>query len=198
MKIKTKLTLGVGLLFLLIILVSAVGVKYSYDLKQETENILTSNYNTLQYARNMLVALEDSSENAWHIFEVNLQHQANNISEIGEKEITIELRNNFAAYKSSTTDQVLLSEIRTGIFRIMEMKMQAIERKSELAKATAGRAAFLIAITGTMCFLIAFILLMASFGLEQRPVESCNLLQGSYDSKTICTLMMQRVFLPMP
>ncbi|MBP6532613.1 MAG: HAMP domain-containing protein [Bacteroidia bacterium] len=160
MKIKTKLTLGVGLLFLLIILVSAVGVKYSYDLKQETENILTSNYNTLQYARNMLVALEDSSENAWHIFEVNLQHQANNISEIGEKEITIELRNNFAAYKSSTTDQVLLSEIRTGIFRIMEMKMQAIERKSELAKATAGRAAFLIAITGTMCFLIAFILLI--------------------------------------
>lgn len=160
MKIKTKLTLGVGLLFLLIILVSAVGVKYSYDLKQETENILTSNYNTLQYARNMLVALEDSSENAWHIFEVNLQHQANNISEIGEKEITIELRNNFAAYKSSTTDQVLLSEIRTGIFRIMEMNMQAIERKSELAKATAGRAAFLIAITGTMCFLIAFILLI--------------------------------------
>jgi NtrC-family two-component system sensor histidine kinase KinB len=146
--------------FLLIILLSAVGVKYSYDLKQETENILTSNYNTLQYARNMLVALEDSSENAWHKFEVNLQHQENNISEIGEKEITIELRSNFAAYKSNTTDQVLLSEIRTGIFRIMEMNMQAIERKSEVAKATAGRAAFLIAITGTMCFLIAFILLI--------------------------------------
>ena len=61
MKIKTKLTLGVGLLFLLIILVSAVGVKYSYDLKQETENILTSNYKTVQYARNRLVGLEDSS-----------------------------------------------------------------------------------------------------------------------------------------
>jgi NtrC-family two-component system sensor histidine kinase KinB len=54
----------------------------------------------------------------------------------------------------------VLSEIRTGIFRIMEMNMQAIERKSEVAKATAGRAAFLIAITGTMCFLIAFILLI--------------------------------------
>ena len=40
------------------------------------------------------------------------------------------------------------------------MNMQAIERKSEVAKATAGRAAFLIAITGTMCFLIAFILLI--------------------------------------
>ncbi len=160
MKIKTKLTLGVGLLFLLIILVSAVGVKYSYDLKQETENILTSNYNTLQYSRNMLVALEDSSEKAWQKFEVNLQHQEHNISEIGEKEITSELRSNFSAYKSNRADQVLLSEIRTGIFRIMEMNMQAIERKSEVAKATAGRAAFLIAITGTMCFLIAFILLI--------------------------------------
>lgn len=160
MKIKTKLTLGVGLLFLLILLLSAVGVKYSYDLKQETENILTSNYNTLQYARNMLVALEDSSEKTGHKFEVNLQKQENNISEIGEEEVTGELRSNFEAYQRNKSDKAVLSEIRTGIFRIMEMNMQAIERKSEVAKATAGRAAFLIAITGTMCFLIAFILLI--------------------------------------
>ena len=62
MRIKTKLTLGVGLLFLLIIILSIVGVKYSYELKQDTENILEANYKTLEYSRNMLTSLEDGSD----------------------------------------------------------------------------------------------------------------------------------------
>ena len=95
MKIKTKLTLGVGLLFLLIILLSVVGATYSNKLKQDTENILVANYNTLEYSRIMLLSLEDSSEKALKKFEVNLQNQEHNISEIGEKETTEDLRNNF-------------------------------------------------------------------------------------------------------
>jgi NtrC-family two-component system sensor histidine kinase KinB len=54
MKIKTKLTLGVGLLFLMIIIVSIVGAFNINALKNDTENILTANYNSLEYCRTIL------------------------------------------------------------------------------------------------------------------------------------------------
>ena len=71
MKIKTKLTLGVGLLFMLIILVSVVGTKYINDLKVDTEIILVANYNSLEYSRNMLSALDDNTAKAIKNFENN-------------------------------------------------------------------------------------------------------------------------------
>lgn len=160
MRIKTKLTLGVGLLFFLIILLSLVGARYINALKNDTENILVANYNTLEYGRNMLVSLEDSSQKAMQTFEINLSRQENNISEIGEKEETQDLRANFESYKQNTSNRIVSAEIRKNIFKLMDMNMQAIQRKSEVAKVTADKAFFWIAISGTMCFLIAFILLV--------------------------------------
>ena len=160
MKIKTKLTLGVGLLFLLIILLSVVGAKYINELKTDTENILVANYNSLEYSRNMLSALEDGTEKAFLKFENNLKNQEKNVTEIGEPEITSEIRSSFDTFNLNTSDSSLEGAIRKDIFRLMDMNMQAIQRKSEVAKATADKAVFWIAITGTMCFLIAFFLLV--------------------------------------
>lgn len=160
MKIKTKLTLGVGLLFLLIILLSIVGAKYINELKADTENILVANYNSLEYSRNMLVALEEGSEKALQKFEINLQNQEKNITEIGENETTAEIRNNFELYKSNKFDTSFQTIIRKDIFRLMDMNMQAIQRKSEVAKVTADKAVFWIVLAGTLCFLIAFVLLV--------------------------------------
>lgn len=160
MKIKTKLTLGVGLLFILIVLLSLVGTRYINALKSDTENILVANYHTLEYSRNMLVALEDGSEKALQKFENNLLNQEENITEIGEKEATAEIRSNFEDYKQNKLDSTVLGKIRREIFKLMDLNMQAIQRKSEVANTTADKAVFWIAITGTMCFLIAFILLI--------------------------------------
>lgn len=160
MKIKTKLTLGVGLLFLLIILLSIVGTKYINELKADSENILVANYNSLEYSRNMLAALDEDSEKALKIFDINLQNQEKNITEIGEKETTAEIRDNFELYKSNKVNSTFQANIRKNIFRLMDMNMQAIQRKSEVAKVTADKAVFWIALTGTMCFIIAFVLLV--------------------------------------
>lgn len=59
MKIKTKLNIGVGLLFMMILLLSILSGWYINQLKKDTNNILKANYNTLQYSRNMLLALEE-------------------------------------------------------------------------------------------------------------------------------------------
>ncbi|MCU0341079.1 MAG: cell wall metabolism sensor histidine kinase WalK [Spirosomaceae bacterium] len=160
MKIKTKLRLGVGLLFLLIVLLSLVGAKYSNTLKQETQNILVANYNSVQYAQNMLRALENTDAQARAVFEKNLRLQENNITEGGEQEITQSIRAGWGQVGSSRPDSAALSGLRKAILAVIEMNMRAIERKSTVAKATADEAVLWIVLTGTVCFLIAFSLLV--------------------------------------
>ncbi len=160
MRIKTKLTLGVGLLFLLIIFLSVMGAAYISELKNDTDSILTANYNSLEYSRNMLIALEDDAKKAQKDFEVNLQRQEKNITELGEPAVTAAIRNNFESFKQNGSDSLLEGEIRKNIFLLMEMNMEAIKRKSETAKITADKAVFWVLLSGTMCFLIAFVLLV--------------------------------------
>ena len=160
MRIKTKLTLGVGLLFLLIIFLSVMGAAYISELKNDTDSILTANYNSLEYSRNMLIALEDDAKKAQKDFEVNLQRQEKNITELGEPAVTAAIRTNFESFKQNGSDSLLEGEIRKNIFLLMEMNMEAIKRKSETAKTTADKAVFWVLLSGTMCFLIAFVLLV--------------------------------------
>lgn len=163
MKIKTKLNLGVGLLFLLIIILTLVSAFYIFSIKKDTENILKANYNTLEYSRNMLLSLDDISNNAESsivIFEKNLNKQSNNITEVGEHDATLNLQKSFNLLKTNRADERLKSQIRQDIFAIMKLNMAAIKQKSDIAKHTAETANMWIAITGTLCFLIAFNLLV--------------------------------------
>lgn len=162
MKIRTKLTLGVGLLFILITLLTYVGAKSINALKNDTENILVANYNTLEYSRNMLLALDELSNDKGAIrkLEENLYKQQTNITEIGEKEATQNLRQHFAQLKINNFDRAIHLLIRKDITEIMRLNMEAIQRKSDVAKQTAASSTIGIAITGTLCFVIAFTLLI--------------------------------------
>ncbi len=160
MKIKTKLTLGVGLLFLMILLLSIVSARYMYELKADTENVLVDNYRTLEYSRNMLLSLETRAESSLKNFEVYLQRQESNLTEINEREVTRDLKKRFDTFLQNPSDSVIKSEIRKDIFKLMDMNMQSIQRKSEMAKETVNNAVFWIVISGTLCFLIAFTLLI--------------------------------------
>lgn len=163
MKIKTKLNLSVGLLFILIIILALVGAFYIFLIKKDTENILKANYNTLEYSRNMLLSLDEintNEEKAIAIFETNLNKQKSNITEIGEGKATDNLHENFNFLKKNRSDETAKSKIRQDIFEIMKLNMVAIKQKSDIAKHTAETANLWIAVTGTLCFLIAFNLLV--------------------------------------
>lgn len=162
MKIKTKLNLGVGSLFLMIILLALVGSYYIFLIKKDTESILKANYNTLEYSRNMLLALDEiggKGNDAIMNFESNLSRQAANVTEIGEDKATTNLKANFELLKIESNDENLKGTIRQDIFEIMKLNMIAIKKKSDIAKNTAEMANMYIAITGTLCFLIAFSLM---------------------------------------
>ena len=171
MKIKTKITLGVGLLFLLIIILSAVGAGFISALKADTDNILVANYNSLEYSRVMLNSLEAPTPENLKIFEDNLKKQSSNLTEIGEGDITDEITNHFNEFKQNNNDSNKINLLRKGIYKIMNLNMQAIQRKSIVAKATADKAVFWIAITGALCFLIAFTLLINLPSSIANPIK---------------------------
>lgn len=163
MKTKTKLNLGVGLLFTMIIILSLVSAYYIFSIKKDTENILKANYNTLEYSRNMLTALDQMNVNegsAIALFENNLKKQIVNITEVGEDKVTSNLSAGFSHLKKYPKDENIKAEIREDIFEIMKLNMNAIKQKSDIARRTAETANLWIAIVGTFCFLIAFNLLV--------------------------------------
>lgn len=178
MKIKTKLTLGVGLLFLLIVLLSVIGSVYINKLKSDTEKILTANYNSLEFSKNMLLALDKiSTDSAIAIkdFQKNNALQEKNLTEFGEREATQNLNLHFDSYLQQPTNEKE-KLIREDLAKIMSLNMKGIERKSDIAIITAENATFWIVSIGTVCFLIAFILL---FNLPQTIAEPINQLTFS-------------------
>lgn len=162
MKIKAKLTVGVGALFILILALAIVSGWYVNQLKKDTNNILVANYNTLQYARNMLLSLEDvrSDKSAVDTFQKNLDLQKQNVTEIGEVEATNLIVKHFKDLKENPEDSIIISSIRKDITELMRLNMEAINRKSDIADDTAQKAIVIISVTGSLCFLIAFILLV--------------------------------------
>jgi PAS domain S-box-containing protein len=176
MRIKTKLTLGVGLLFGLILLLAVMGTGYINALKRDTQNILASNYNTLEYSRNMMLALDALHQpgSASQQFEDNLQKQKKNVTEIGEKEATQKLEEHYRLLKSAPADTATPSLIRQDISQVMLLNMQAIQRKSNIATATADTATLWIATAGTLCFIIAFVLLVNLPGNIANPIKELS------------------------
>jgi PAS domain S-box-containing protein len=163
MRIKTKLNLGVGLLFLLIFILSLVSAYSVFSIKKDTGNILKANYNTLEYSRNMLLSLDEmviNENKASAVFNVNLKKQKANITEDNEDVATKKLESNFNLLKKNSKDENLKTQIRQNIFEIMKLNMNAIKIKSDIAKHTAETANLWIAVVGTLCFLIAFNLLV--------------------------------------
>ena len=174
MKIKTKLNLGVGLLFLMILILALVSAFYIFSIKKDTENILKANYNTLEYSRNMLLSLDEISinkEKALATFEVNLANQIANITEVNEDQATLNLQKSYTLLKQNSTIETVKSQIRQDIFEIMKLNMNAIKQKSDIAKNTAETGNLWIAITGTLCFLIAFNLLVNLPNSIANPIQ---------------------------
>jgi PAS domain S-box-containing protein len=174
MKIKAKLTLGVGLLFTLILLLAFISIQQVYVLSEDTKNILSANYKSLNYTRNMLSALEQTTDvesQSLDLFEDNLRLQEQNITEVGEAELTRRLRQYFNQCKADPQDTVAVKKIRQEINSIMQLNLEAIQRKSLLARNTADGAVFWLGIIGAFCFIIAFTLLFNLPSNIANPIQ---------------------------
>ena len=173
MKIKTKLILGVGLLFVMIALLTVLSIFYINRLSGDTKNILTDNYNTIDYCRQMLNALNKGilNHDAQKDFLKNLDQQKNTITEIGEKELTEKLEEDFRNIITVPGDTNLQKRIQQDIMDIMLLNMQAIQRKSSVAHQTAENSIFWISVSGVICFILAFTMLVNLPGNIANPIK---------------------------
>lgn len=173
MRIKTKLTLGVGLLFMLIILLAGLSVRQINSLGSDATNILKNNYNTLVYVQKMLTVLNEMrvDKRAVPVFEDFLAKQKQNITEVGEKELTDDLSLNFARLKLNINDTIAFKQIDRDLFEIMNLNLRAIHHKSTVASKTSEKSVLWISLLGIFCFLIAFILLIKLPGNISSPIE---------------------------
>lgn len=162
MKLKAKLTFGVGFLFSMILFLAVLSGWKISRLKQDTNNILVANYNTLQYSRNMLLALEQlhADLSGLELFAQNLKLQQQNMTENGEKEATARVSLHFSALQRQPSNLVLIADLRKDISQLMYLNMEAIEHKSKIADDTAEKAILAISVAGAICFMIAFVLLI--------------------------------------
>ena len=110
MNIKTKLTYGIGLLFVLITLLGGLAIKNIHNVSDDTQNILADNYNSLLYSRQMLESLDAIRENpnARKNFEAGLEAQRNNLTEKDEDVLT----NRLSSYCEKALDDMDDESIR--------------------------------------------------------------------------------------
>lgn len=159
MKIKAKVASGVVFLFIVIIAVGGLGLFYISRLSENARNILSNNYESLVYTQRIIKncdsLLIDSLEAAKKI-ERNLQLQEENITEPGEQQATIKLRQAFEKLKSSGISQSGVIKVRELSLEIQNLNMQAIVNKNQVTQETASHASTYVIIILTISSLIAF------------------------------------------
>lgn len=177
MKLKTKLTIGIGFLFIIILVFGILGIVSISKLSNDAKKILTNNYETLVYNNNMLKALDElpESKTAFADFEKNLVDQEKNITEYGEEDATKSLRKNFEELKRQPNDSSNYRELRQAIQRINNINQNAILRKNDVAQSTASTAIFWLTIIFSILTIIAFTLTVNFPDVISTPIKALSL-----------------------
>lgn len=157
MRVKSKIRIGLLFLLFIIILLAASGSYYINMLADESKDILKDNYNTLQYTKNMIDALDEpNSVKAYEVFESNLQKQQRNITEQGERDATTAVQQAYEEYKRNTDSPTQKINLRKKILSVQELNMLAVVKKNNDITDKTRRAFAYITILGTFCFLLSF------------------------------------------
>ena len=183
-RIKTKLSLGLGFLFAVIVLLTVAGLYALNRLSSDAQAVLQDNYISLQFVENMRKSLDTyqtyqanrpaaakAKEVFVDTFETHLIRQENNITESGEKEITQNLRAEFEVLKMERDfSKSREMHIRTLLHQISDVNMSAIIRKNEAARETAEQANILLGVIAVLCFLISFVFIVNFPGYIADPI----------------------------
>jgi PAS domain S-box-containing protein len=175
-RLKTKLSLGLIFLFIVIVLFGVLGLFYINQLSKEGRQVLQNNQESLLYCNRMLQSLEDlrTHKDAMDIFKDNLKRQQGNITEIGEKEATDELTKNFNEMLVDPGDSSNYIDIRRSIYKIQDVNEQAILRKNTIAQHTADSAGNVLTMLFTILTLVSFTFIFNLPGIISGPISSLS------------------------
>jgi len=155
--VKSKIRLGTLFLFLLTLLSCGIGIFHLVRLKNDTNRIVKNNYESLDYCHNLQRILDSTTidrHRSLSLFDSILKLQETNITEVGEKDATREIRQAFESYAKG--DDKVENQIRSGIQHVLTLNMAAIEQKNEKAGDTANKALTYISLLAAIVFLVGF------------------------------------------
>lgn len=160
-------------MFAMIALLTVLSSVFIHRLANDSKNILNDNYNSVDYCRQMLNALNKGIGDAGNKkdFELNLAKQQMNETEVGEKGLTDKLAADFENVKNSTPETIGSSSLERDLTAIMLLNMQAIQRKNVVAKSTADSSILWVSFAGAICFLVALTLLFNLPGNIGNPIK---------------------------
>lgn len=173
MKIQKKLTIVFGAMVVLVLLLGSVSLDYVWRLSKATENILTDNYKSLGYVKDMLVLSESVKTDSSAISEMKklLELQKKNTTEASEKTVTDSIAAKIADLEANMGDDSKMNSIRLDLYRIADLNMAATYAKGKFAEGL-GRNA--ITITSGLFLLCAvmFIFVFIRFpSIIAHPIE---------------------------
>src|ERR1700722_2157219 len=127
MKIKTKIRLGLIFLLAIIIALAGTGSFYVNKLASISSAISKDNYESLEYSKNMIQALDEGDDQlSVKKFDDNLVAEEHNITEVGEQDAARDLRLVFEQYKAGKRDEKTESLLRQKILQVQDLNMNAI------------------------------------------------------------------------
>lgn len=182
MKIKTKLRLGFGFLFLIVLSFGGISLYHINEISERSKVILKDNYKSLIYVNDMRVALDEQNgiinpknETA---FNRALTLEEDNLTEKGEKESALALRQAFERIKASEGihHNDAMASIRLQLRKIDELNMNAIVRKNDQAQKATAKASIYLGVTAFICFIALFSFVVNFPGFIANPLR--ELLDG--------------------
>ncbi len=202
MNTKTKLSIGITFLFILIICMGGASIYFIKVLAIDSGDIIKDNQLSIDYVQHMdgeidsihaglyqpVSMINDQStlfKNLFSRFNKNLDSEANNITEIGEKAAVISLRDEFQKYQGAfnqsdrnesvaQTMSVYYANIQKQLGIIYDLNQKAILRKNHLAAHSASNAVFYISLIGTIFFLVAFVFILNFPGYIADPIRNLS------------------------
>ena len=179
MKIKKKLLLGFGLLFIVVLIFGTISVYYIKVISETSNITLKNNYKTLTFTKEMRSVLDENdlplTSPASDAFDQALRKQENNITEPGERNATADLRKAFTLLIVPTSDlnqkQQAERNARLQLKKIEELNMYAIELKNGYTHSTVSKATLYLGAMVFITFLILFILIVNFPGFILSPLR---------------------------
>ncbi|PJJ83077.1 HAMP domain-containing sensor histidine kinase [Mucilaginibacter auburnensis] len=181
MKIKTKLRLGFGFLFVIVLFFGTLSMFYINDISKSSEIVLKDNYESLRYTRDIRKILDEHNlpldKSTLNAIETELKKEEKNITEKGEQAEVSALKQSLQRLSSVNTPSSGLPierEVRAHLQTIDDINMQAIVRKNDAAQNSVKNAALLLGLTGGITFLVLFSFTVNFPGFVANPLRQLS------------------------
>ncbi|WP_158796078.1 ATP-binding protein [Pedobacter sp. L105] len=179
MKIKTKLRLGFGFLFVVVLLFGSISLYYMDKISVSAKVILKDNYETLSYTRDMRSILDQHDlplpGESVALFKKNLVLEQHNITERGEAQAVKTLTDAFQVMTDPNIPaeqrKLAIAGIRTQLMIIDRLNMDAIVRKNAAAQAAVEKASLYLVTAASFCFLVLFSFVVNFPGFVANPLR---------------------------